>query len=186
LRTNEASATVPSSSATAASLRYAPRLFGAVALLLGTVALASFVRNLVEHAAGRRDDLESPQGAAKIAQALVLVVGSTLAAEQAGIEVSFLTVLFQLAVGLTGLAFALAFALGFSAVFRGMAARHYYRPLVRVGDVVRIGDDQGRVVRYGATAIVLATDDGERIVPCLRFLSNTVQVRPAADAAEEP
>jgi small-conductance mechanosensitive channel len=57
---------------------------------------------------------------------------------------------------------------------------------VRVGDVVRIGDDQGRVVRYGATAIVLATDDGERIVPCLRFLSHTVQVRPAADAAEEP
>jgi hypothetical protein len=87
---------------------------------------------------------------------------------------------------LGSLAFALAFALGFSVVSRGMAARHYDRPLVRLGDVVRIGEDQGRVVRYGATAIVLATDDGERIVPCLRFLSNTVQVRPAADAAEEP
>ncbi len=174
------------STAAAACLRYAPRLLGALAILLGASTLASFVRNMVEHAAGRREDVDSPQGAARAAYALILVVGATLAAEQAGVEMRFLTTLFELGAGLAGLGVALAFALGFSAVFRGMAARHYYRPLVRVGDHVRVGADQGRVVRFSATAVVLATDEGERIVPCLRFLSNTVHVRPPPGAAEGP
>lgn len=162
-------------------LGYLPRLLGACALLLGSGVIASIVRAFVDRVASKRSDVESPKAAAKVAYAFVLAIGVMLAAEQAGLEVAFLTTLLQIAVGLLGFAFALTFAFGFHSVFRSMAARHYYRPLLRVGDVVKIGEDEGTVVRFGPTALVLRTTDGDRIVPCSRFLNTTIHVRAPGD-----
>ncbi len=167
------------SNLTAVVLRYGPRLLASAALLVGTFALASFVRGLVRHFAGRRDDIQSPEGAARVAYGFVVSVGAMLAAEQAGLEIHFLTALLQIVVGLFGIAFALTFALGFHAVFRGMAAGHYYRPLLRIGDTVTIGADEGVVLRFSPTAVVLGTSEGERIVPNVRLLHHTVVVRNA-------
>lgn len=164
------------SSLSAAALRYAPRILTALAILVGSIVFGSFVQRIVERAAGRRKDLDAPALTAKLARGLVVVVGVTLAAEQAGLEVHFVTILFELLLGIVGLGLALAFALGFYGIVRGMAARHYYRPLVRVGDVISIGSDRGTVVRFGPTAVILRTDDGERIVPCTRMLTTTVVV----------
>lgn len=162
-------------------LRYLPRLLGAGAMLVGAGVLAAVVRAAVERLASKRPDVESPKGAARIAHALILLIGAVLAAEQAGVEVGFLTTLLQIGVGILGVGLALAFALGFYVVIRNMAARHYYKPLLRVGDVVRIGDDEGAVLRFGPTALVLRTADGDRIVPCARFLHSTVVVRSAVE-----
>jgi small-conductance mechanosensitive channel len=164
------------SSLTTAALRYAPRLVTALAILVGSLLLGSFVQGIVERAAGRRKDVDSPALTAKAARVLVLVIGITLAAEQAGLEVRFVTMLFELLLGMLGLGLALAFALGSYSIVRAMAARHYYKPLVRVGDTITIGADRGTVVRFGQTAIVLRSDDGERIVPCTRLLTHTVVV----------
>jgi hypothetical protein len=171
---------------TAVALRYAPRLVGAGAILLGTLSLASVAERVVRHALGRRRDVESPEAAAKLAYGFVVLLGAMLAAEQAGIEVGLLITLLEIAAGLTGFAFALTFALGFHAVFRGMAAGHYYRPLLRPGDIIRVGEDEGAVVRFGATAVVLRSERGEAIVPFTRFLTHTVHVRGAADVPDAP
>jgi|GEM_PF-1785585 len=172
-------------------LRYLPRLLGAGAMLVGAGVLAAVVRATVERLASKRPDVESPKGAARVAHAIIILIGAVLAAEQAGVEVGFLTTLLQIGVGILGVGLALAFALGFYVVIRNMAARHYYKPLLRVGDVVRIGEDEGTVLRFGPTALVLRTADGERIVPCARFLNNTVVVRSAVEdgqrsKADEP
>lgn len=164
-------------------LRYAPRLLSAGALLIGTLALASFVQGLVRHFAGKRSDVQSPDAASKLAYGFVVSVGSMLAAEQAGLEVRFLTTLLQIVVGVLGVGFAITFALGFHGVFRGMAAGHYYRPLLRVGDVIRVGEDEGVLLRFSPTAIVLGTEEGERIVPAARLLTRTVLIRNAAPPA---
>ena len=162
-------------------LKYLPRLLGAGAMLVGAGVLAAVVRAAVERLASKRPDVESPQGAARIAHGIVILVGAVLAAEQAGVEIGFLTTLLQIGVGILGVGLALAFALGFYVVIRNMAARHYYKPLLRVGDVVRIGEDEGTVLRFGPTALVLRTADGERIVPCARFLNRTIVVLKAVE-----
>lgn len=167
---------------TTSLLGYLPRLVGACALLVGAGVVASVVRAFIERIASKRSDVESPQAAAKVAYAFILALGAMLAAEQAGVEIALLTTLLQIAVGLLGFAFALTFAFGFYTVFRNMAARHYYRPLLRAGDVVKIGEDEGTVVRFGPTALVLRTADGDRIVPCARFLNATVHVRASSEA----
>jgi Conserved TM helix/Mechanosensitive ion channel len=165
-------------------LRYLPRLLGAGAMLIGAGILASVVRAAVERLASKRPDVESPKAAAKVAHAIVILVGVMLAAEQAGVEIGFLTTLLQIGVGVLGVGLALAFALGFYVVIRNMAARHYYKPLLQVGDVVRIGEDEGTVLRFGPTALVLRTPEGDRIVPCSRFLHHTVIVRSAIDTPD--
>lgn len=176
------------SNLTAVVLRFGPRLLASAGLLVGTFALASFVQGLVRHFAARRDDIESPDGAARIAYGFVVSVGAMLAAEQAGLEIRFLTTLLQIVVGLFGVAFALTFALGFHAVLRSMAAGHYYRPLLRVGDTVVIGADEGTVLRFAPTAVILGTAEGERIIPNARLLHHTVIVRnaPARPPSTEP
>lgn len=175
------------SNLTGVLLRYGPRLLSAAGLLVGTFALASFVQGLVRHFSAQRGDIQSPEGAAKIAYGFVVSVGAMLAAEQAGLEIRFLTSLLQIVVGLFGAAFALTSALGFYTVFRGMAAGHYYRPLLRVGDLVSIGTDEGVVSRFSPTSIVLTTPDGDRIVPNVRLLHHTVLIRnPPPRQSSEP
>lgn len=164
------------SALTSLALRYGPRLLTAVALLIGTLVLAGFVQGLVRHFASQRSDVRSPDGAGRLAYGFVVAVGVMLSAEQAGLEIRFLTTLLELLVAALGVAFALTFALGFHPVFRAMAAGHYYRPMIRVGDHVRIGESQGTVVRFAPTALVLSTDDGERIIPTTQLLDHTIEV----------
>lgn len=158
-------------------LGYLPRLLSAAAILIGTGVGASVVRAFVDRMTQKRSDVDSPKAASKLAHAIIWVIGFVLAAEQTGVEIAFLTTLLQVAVAVLGLGFAIAFGLGFYTVFRNMAARHYYRPLLQVGDVVKIGEDEGTVLRFGPTALVLRTAEGDRIVPCERFLRATVLVR---------
>jgi hypothetical protein len=175
------------SALTGLALRYGPRLLSAVALLIGTMVLAGFVQGLVRHFAAQRSDVRSPEGAGRLAYGFVLAVGVMLSAEQAGLEIRFLTTLLELVVGALGIAFALTFALGFQGVFRAMAAGHYYRPIVRVGDHIRIGESRGTVVRFAPTALILSTDEGERIIPTTQLLEHTIEVltrRPSRDSRD--
>ena len=164
-----------------AVLGYAPRLIVALAIAFGTIVLSSVVQRAVERTLTTRSDMRSPGPIAGAARGLVIMVGITLAAGQAGLEVGFITAIFEIVVGVACLALGLAFALGFHGIVRGMAARHYYRPLVRPGDRVTIGEDHGTVVKFGSTAIVLRDQDKERIVPCERMLQGTVVISAARD-----
>jgi len=157
-------------------LAYAPRVVVALAIAFGAIFLGGVVQRAIERLASTRSEVRKPGPIAAAARGLVVMVGITLAAEQAGLEVRFLTTIFEVVVGVTCLAIGLAFALGFHGVVRGMAARHYYKPLVRPGDHVRVGEDEGTVVKFGSTAVVLRDAGQERIIPCDRFLSGTVIV----------
>jgi small-conductance mechanosensitive channel len=173
------------SALTGLALRYGPRLLSAVALLIGTVVLAGFVQGLVRHFASQRSDIRSPEGAGRLAYGFIVAVGVMLSAEQAGLEIHFLTTLLELLVAAFGIAFALTFALGFHGVFRAMAAGHYYRPIVRVGDHIRVGENSGTVVRFAPTALILSTEEGERIIPNTLLLEQTIEVvtrRPSRDS----
>ncbi len=48
-------------------------------------------------------------------------------------------------------------------------AAHYVRKAYRVGDSVRIGDQQGRIAEITNTAVVLETEEGRVMVPTRQF-----------------
>ncbi len=91
-----------------------------------------------------------------------------IAAQQLGIDVSFVADLALLAFGIASAALGLAFALGARRHVANLIARGELGSY-RKGDRLRIDDAEGTVVELRRTAIVLATRDGQVTIPAARF-----------------
>ena len=139
-----------------------PRLFAAALVLIGGHLLGMALRELVRR---RMRSLAFPPRAAYW---LVSIPAMIAAAQQLGIEVSFIAnlalVAFTLGLGALGLAFALG-ARGYVANLIARRELDAYRE----GDRIRIDTVEGTVVELRRTALVLATDEGLVTVPAARF-----------------
>src|SRR5690606_2672026 len=92
-------------------------------------------------------------------------VALLVAASQLGLDVSLLTAVFLIlfAAALGGAA--LAFGLGARRVVGNILAMHYVNKSYGIGQLVRVGEHQGRIVRTSATAVFLEHEDGEIAIP---------------------
>ena len=158
-----------------AALDYLPRLILAVLAIsvghLVGVGLREFVRH---RAAAVRFP---PSGAYWLAAGPATII----AAQQLGIDVSFIADLALLAFGIAAAALGLAFALGARQHVANLIARRELDNYRR-GDRLRIDDTQGTVVELRRTGVVLATADGLVTVPAARF--SEVPVERLAEASE--
>ena len=142
---------------------YVPRIAVAVVVILAGVLGGRAARNAVL-AAGH---LAGPQvrTLGRLAQLAIVTVAGLLAADQLGVDVSLLTtvVLIAIATALGGAA--LAFGLGARGVVSDILAMHYVHRTYRVGQVIRVGADQGRILRTSRTAVFLENPEGEVSIP---------------------
>jgi small-conductance mechanosensitive channel len=105
----------------------------------------------------------------RIAELVLLVSTALIAIEQLGVEVSFLkTTLLILLGALVGGA-ALAFGLGGRELVANILAAHYVHKIYQVGQTVRIGDAEGRIVRFTETSVILESHEGQIAIPARRF-----------------
>jgi len=151
------------------TLAYMPQiLIGSIIIVVGYL-LGILVYSLV---AG----LAQPTGGellARVAQTVVVITAVITGLEQMAIDVSFLTnvLVIVMAAILGGLS--LAFAIGSRQLVANLLSR---RDLARyrVGDVIRIGELQGRIIDFTRTSVVLESADGKVNVPAVRFLESEV------------
>lgn len=145
-----------------------PKLLVAIVVLVAGIAFGRLVRRAVAQGAQGAGISYSARlgGLAQIA-----VVGATVlvAAEQLGVEVTFVTSLLMIVLASLLGGAALAFGLGSRGVVENILSGHYVRQLYEVGNLVRIDGIEGRVLRLTPTAVVLSTDDGEMVVPAQEF-----------------
>ncbi len=139
-----------------------PRLFAAALILIGGHLLGMALRELV------RCRMRSVPLPPRAAYWLVSVPAMIAAAQQLGIEVTFIAnlalVAFTLGLGALGLAFALG-ARGYVANLIARRELDAYRE----GDRLRVDAIEGTVVELHRTSLVLATADGLVAVPAARF-----------------
>jgi hypothetical protein len=147
---------------------YLPKFAIALALLLGGVIAGRLARNAIMQAAVRIPASQA-RSLGRLAQVSVVVAAALIAAEQLGLDVSLLTAIFLIALAATLGGAALAFGLGAREVMADILAMHYVQKTYRVGQVVRIGSDQGRIVRTSRTAVVLESAHGELSIPGRHF-----------------
>jgi small-conductance mechanosensitive channel len=103
----------------------------------------------------------------------VILVAIVVAIEQVGIRADVLVVMVAVVVG-AGLASAgLAFGLGARAAVSNIIASHYIAQAYRVGQTVRIGEVEGKIVQTTPTAVFMATPEGRFMVPASRFSEMT-------------
>ncbi len=101
----------------------------------------------------------------RVAQILTIVVLGMVGLDQIGIDVKFANTI--LSIGIAAFLGGLSLAFGFGA--RGLVANlmgvRYLGNEMRLGDDIRVGDNQGRIVEVSSTFVVLDTADGRLRLP---------------------
>lgn len=162
-----------------AASNHLPRVLLAVLIVIaGFVggALARDAARAAAHAAGfGREALLG-----RLVQGLIVVVALITALDHVRVDIAFLTATLLIAVGaLTG-SVALAFALGATTAVSNIIACHYLQQTHRMGQLVRVGTVEGRIVEFTSGAVVLEGPEGRVLVPAKMF-SESVSFLGAGD-----
>ena len=144
---------------------FLPRLLGAALLLVLGLFLGQVARELI---AGPTDREVPPswwhqldRGVQAVIVALTLMVALSLV----GIDVKWVTWLVVINVAVVGLAIALALGVGFQGLARDLAAGFSLRTQLKVGQRLRVGEVEGRLLQLTTLYLVLQTADGLRSLP---------------------
>jgi hypothetical protein len=145
-----------------------PRVVAAgLIVVFGTVA-ARLTRRLVARTASSAK-LPSSDRLARAAELAILVGSGLVAADELGIEISFLKSSLLIVLGATLGGLALGLALGGRDLIANILSAHYVHKLYGVGQTVRIGETEGRILRITETFVVLECAEGSVAVPARSF-----------------
>jgi small-conductance mechanosensitive channel len=147
---------------------YLPELAVSVALVLGGVVLGRLARNAIVRTSMRMPSAQA-HSLARLTQASIMVAALLIAAGQLGLDVSFLSSALLIGLAAALGAAALAFGLGARQVMADILAMHYVNKSYRIGQLVRLGSDQGRIMRTTRTAVYLEHEQGELAIPGRHF-----------------
>ena len=134
-----------------------------VGVVLGNSARSGIVSAAASAGVGNADTL------GRLVQIGVITASALVAADQIGVESTLLIVVFAITVGTSLGGVALAFGIGSGPMVSNIIASHNLRKALRVGQLVRIGSAEGRVLEIGPTAVSIDTADGTVHVPANRF-----------------
>ncbi|MEO8184128.1 MAG: mechanosensitive ion channel domain-containing protein [Deltaproteobacteria bacterium] len=147
---------------------YIPNVVLAVVIGFGGVVAG----RLAGAAIGRASVRWAPHQAQQLARLVQFALGLVallVAASQLGIDVSLLTAVFLILFASTLGGVALAFGLGARSVVGNILAMHYVNKSYGIGQLVRVGEHEGRIVRTNATSVFLEHEDGEIAIPGSEF-----------------
>jgi small-conductance mechanosensitive channel len=169
--------------------------------MLGLPVVATWLRALADHlpnvvlgilivlagvlvGALARDAIASGAGAAgvvygqllgRMAQLAIVLIAAVTAVDQIGIDSKFVTLTITVVIAAVAGAAALAVGLGARTAVSNIIAAHYVQQAYRIGQTVRVGAVEGRIVDITTTAVVLDGLDGRVFVPANAF-SESVSV----------
>ncbi|MBW3563696.1 MAG: hypothetical protein KY459_03120 [Acidobacteria bacterium] len=139
-----------------------PSIAAAALIVVLGVLLGRFVRDLTLGAASK---LEYRALLARVAQAGVWAVAAVVAIDLIGLDITFIVVLAGIVLGALAGGVALAFGIGAGPFVRDSLAVRDVRARYRLGDEIRLGDLEGRIVEMSARSVILETVDGKLAVP---------------------
>lgn len=157
-------------------MTYLPTLLAGLLIMVAGFMAGALARDLIEAAA--------PGGApqrtllARVAQGVIVLTAVVTGADQIGIDVTFLMIIAAVvAAALLG-GMALAVSLGARTFVGNLFGARNLRQLYAVGQTIRVGDYEGRVLEFTATTVVLETTAGRVSLPARLFdeLPSTLRV----------
>lgn len=147
---------------------FLPMAAAAILIVLVGYVISILARDLVATTAstaglGRGDLL------ARAVQATILFTAIIIGVGQVGIDVAFLTMIVGILLAAMVGGLALAFGLGARTHVSNIIAANQLRNIYQIGDKVRIGELEGRIIDITASRLILETDSGTADVPAKLF-----------------
>jgi hypothetical protein len=105
----------------------------------------------------------------RLAQILVMLIVFSVAVGQIGIDNTLLVALVAIFFGVMFGAFALAFSLGARTTIANLLGAQSIAQTYNVGDTIRIGDVQGKILRITRTSLIVEAPEGQTLIPAKRF-----------------
>lgn len=145
-------------------LDHLPTLTAGLLIMVAGYVLSGFVADLVRAtttamAAAQRAAL------ARLAQGATLLAALLIGADQIGLKVTWLAILATVVLAATMLGVTVALALGARGYVANLIGAHYLRQAFQLGQRVRVGEHEGRIVDVSATSLVLETAEGRVLLP---------------------
>lgn len=147
---------------------YLPNVLAAALIALAGYFASAVARTMISRAASSAGVAHSePLGQAT--QVVILLVVGLIVMDQVGIDILFLMVLMAMVLGSLLGALALGFGLGARTMISNMIASYYVSQTYRPGYTVKIGAVTGRILEVTPTAVIVATGEGQVLVPAREF-----------------
>lgn len=147
---------------------YLPNVLAALVVTFAGVILGSLVRGALARTATTAG-VEFGTAIGRLAQSTVVLVAIVVALEQVGIQAQVLIVIVGIVLGTTLAGAGLAFGLGARTAVSSIIASYYVAQAYRIGQLVRIGGIEGKIVQTTPTAVFLDTPQGRVLVPAKQF-----------------
>ncbi len=154
----------------AALAQYLPKVIAAIAVLFVGIIGGRLISDAAMATAFRLLPHQGRQ-LARLVRGSIVGAAILVAIRQLGVDVSLLTNIFSIALAafLAGAAF--AFGLGARSIIANILAMHYVNKSYNVGQRIRLGSDNGRIVRTTSTTVFVEHDEGELGIPGQQFFA---------------
>jgi len=147
---------------------YLPNLLVGALIIAAGHLIGGIVRDLLQ------DALDSAGVAqrtliGKLAQAATFLAAVVIGIEQIGIDVTFVTTMIAIVLGVVLAGFSLAFGLGARQSVANLIAARSLRRHFALGQRARFGSIEGEIVEFTPTSVILSTLEGRVHVPASQF-----------------
>lgn len=147
---------------------YLPNVLAALVIVFAGLIAARVAGATVTRAASRTGMALAPAIGTTVRGAVILVA-MVVAVEQVGIQADILVIILATVVGTTLAGAGLAFGLGARTAVSNIIASHYVARAYRVGQTIRVGDVEGKIVETTPTAVFLSSRQGRVMIPARHF-----------------
>ena len=156
-------------------MRYLPRLFSAIAILMVGIYVASIVRNAIQ-SLFKSVGLTGSNIIGNIVFYAITVIVAITALNQAGINTDIITNNLTIILGALLLAFTIAFGLGSKDIIERLLFGFYSRKNLTVGQRIKIGQTEGVIESLDNISVILNTDNGKMMIPIKEINDNIIEI----------
>jgi hypothetical protein len=147
---------------------YLPKILFASFIVIAGLICSVILRDFVTTAATSAGILYGTV-LGKLAQVILILVTILIGVEQIGIDVTLLNSVIIIIIGALLLGAALAFGFGAKTSVKNILASYYLQKIYKVGDRVKIGDIEGRIIRITPLAVIMDSPHGQMCIPAKQF-----------------
>ncbi|MCP9234853.1 mechanosensitive ion channel domain-containing protein [Lewinella sp. JB7] len=157
-------------------LSYLPQLLAAVIFFIIGFYIVTFIRNAIRGATGSLG-ISAGRVISSVIYYLLLLIVSLTALEQAGVDTGIITSNMLVIVGAIMLAAAISYGFASREVMANILAGFFNRRVVKVGQVIEVAGQRGRVVSITGLSVTLQLNDQEKLViPSQTLIKNPVLI----------
>jgi small-conductance mechanosensitive channel len=161
-----------------ATLRYIPRAFVAVIVVVVASALGEILGEIVDSAVRPMSPVMAAR-AGLVVKSVVVAVGVIIVLQHLGVSADIILILSAAVAFGAALTIALLIGLGGVPVARQVAAGRHVQERYETGQIIRVGDVEGRIVSIGLSTTRLEAMDGGFVeIPNQSFLEQPIIRQP--------